>query len=321
MDWFFFNLLCLLGLSALFSGSETGIYSINRVKLRYRLEQNDFRARILHRLVSPVGPTIICILLGNNIAAQLLATITEHKFQGLGIWGILVTTLLLTPIILVFSEFLPKYYFRIKANDLTYRVVLVLSFFRFLFFIPILVANALTTMFQILLRTNRTPVWEPHTSEGNLRSFLKAKTTGHDLTPIQQQLVNRILALDRTLVTYDGVSKPIQELSTLDDESTVAAAKNAIGPTYYTRYLVTDHEDGKPIGYVSAATLVCAEGTEKIEDILQPLPKIKSNTTVQIALQQLHAKGADLALIHDDNDSNYRILFRSDCVRVLANMK
>ena len=73
MDWFWFNMLCLLILSALCSGSETGIYSINRVKLRYRLDQNEFRARILHWLVTPIGPTIICILLGNNIAAQLLA--------------------------------------------------------------------------------------------------------------------------------------------------------------------------------------------------------------------------------------------------------
>ena len=322
MDWFYINVLLLLVLSALFSGSETGIYSINRVKLRYRLEQgNDLRARILHRLITPIGPTIICILLGNNIAAQLLATVTEQQFHELGFWSVIITTFALTPIVLIFAEFLPKYIFRTKANDITYKVVFALAFFRYLLIIPIIMANMITKMLQVVLRTGREAVWEPHTSEGNLRSFLKAESSGHDLTPVQQNLVNRIMALDRTLVTYEGVSKPLSVIATLDSEATASATRNSLGPTYYTRYLVTDHNNGKPIGYVSAATLVCAEDHEKLGDILQPMPQINANTTVQIALQQLHANGADMALIPESDGKNYRVLFRSDCVRVLANMK
>ncbi len=321
MDWFWFNMLCLLILSAIFSGSETGMYSINRVKLRYRLDQGEFRARLLNWLATPMSPTIICILLGNNVAAQLLATITEHQFNNLGPYSVLVTTFILTPIVLIFAEFLPKYFFRIRANDIVYKTVLVLAFFRILLSPFIFLANIITTAFQILLHAKREPVWEPHTSEGNLRNFLKAKTTGHDLTEVQQQLVNRIMALDRTMVTYEGVSKPLAGLASLDGQATVAAAKNSLGPTFYTRYIVTEHNSGKPIGYVSAATLVCADDTEKIRDIIQPMPNIPANITVQNALQQLHAAGADMALIADSNEKNLRILFRGDCVRVLANMK
>lgn len=321
MDWFYINVVFLIVLSALFSGSETGIYSINRVKLRYRLEQGEYRARILNWLISPIGPSIICILLGNNIAAQLLATITEQRFHDLGIWSIIITTFVLTPIVLVFAEFLPKYIFRTKANDVTYKIVYALAFFRFILFVPIIMASMITKMLQVVLRTGREPVWEPHTSEGNLRSFLKADSSGHDLTPVQQQLVNRIMALDRMPVTYEGVSKPLSVVATLDGDATVAVTRNGLGPTYYTRYLVTDHDSGKPIGYVSAATLVCAEDQEKLTDLIHPLPHLRADTTVQIALQQLHANGADMALIPIDNGKNFRVLFRTDCVRVLAKMK
>lgn len=321
MDWFYINVLLLLGLSALFSGSETGVYSINRVKLRYRLEQGDYRARLLNWMITPVGPTIICILIGNNIAAQLLATITEHYFSDAGIYSVLITTCVLTPIVLVFSEFLPKYIFRLKANELIYQTVLALAFFRVLFIIPIFFANLVTKMFQTLIGARHKPVWEPHTSEGNLRSFLKAKTTGHDLTDVQQQLVNRILALDRTVVTNERVSKPLGELACLDSEATVTAVKNTLGPTYYTRYVVTDHNNGEPIGYVSAATLACADDTDIIGEIIQPMPTIKPETTVQLALQRMHASGADMGIIHEPGNNDHRILFRTDCVRVLANMK
>ena len=59
------QVLALLWISAVFSGSETGIYSLSRVKLRYRLTQGDQRAMAMQRLTEPVGPTIITILIGN----------------------------------------------------------------------------------------------------------------------------------------------------------------------------------------------------------------------------------------------------------------
>ena len=46
-------IVCLLIASAFFSGSETGLYSLSRVKLRYRADQGDRRARCLSALTNP----------------------------------------------------------------------------------------------------------------------------------------------------------------------------------------------------------------------------------------------------------------------------
>ena len=94
----------------------------------------------------------------------------------------------------------------------------------------------------------------------------------------------------------------------------------SIGPTYYTRYLVIDPKNKEAIGYVSASTLVCADDHDLVGDLIQVLPKINASTAVHIALQQLNGSGSDMGLITDAHGKATRIVFRGDCVRILANL-
>ena len=95
-------ILLLLFLSAIFSGSETGLYSLNRVKLRYREKQGERRAVMMTALIKNSAPCIITILIGNNLAAQALATLSEQSLNeilGLGpSASVAATVLILTPI-------------------------------------------------------------------------------------------------------------------------------------------------------------------------------------------------------------------------------
>ncbi|NRA38534.1 MAG: DUF21 domain-containing protein, partial [Planctomycetes bacterium] len=259
-------------------------------------------------------------LIGNNIAAQLLATITENYFHSFGAWSVVITTAVLTPIVLIFAEFLPKYFFRTRANTLSYGAAYILIFFRVLLIIPIYLASMLTKILQLITRTGGEALWEPHTSKNNLRSFLKAETSGHDMTDVQKQLVDRVMALDRINVTYDKVSKPISSLASINNTLKVAEAITAIGPIYYTRYLVIDAINKQALGYVSASTLLCANDQEIVGDLIQNMPKIHADTAVHLALQQLNGSGSDMGLITDAHGKTTRILFRGDCVKILANM-
>lgn len=328
MDYFYISCFFLIILSAFFSGCETSMYSVSRVKLRYRLDsmttksvkKNDRRARALNWAINPIAPSIICILIGNNIAAQLLATITEDYFHTFGAWSVVLTTAVLTPIVLIFAEFLPKHFSRIYSNRLSYDAIYILIFFRIVLLPAILIANLIAKTLQAITRTGGDALWEPHTSQNNLRSFLKAETSGHNMTHIQKQLIDRVMALDRINVTYDKVSKPISTLATIGLHLDARAAIAHIGPTYYTRYLIIDSRNQKPVGYISAATLVCAEDHQSIADLLQLLPEISEDTAVHTALQQLNATGSDMGLIFNSKNIPTRILFRGDCVKVLANM-
>ncbi len=108
------GLLCvILGLmillSALFSGSETSMMALNRYRLRNLVEKGHRGAKRASKLLDRPDRLIGLILLGNNfvnILATSIATIIAVHFLGSA--GVMVSTVLLTVVILVFAEVLPK---------------------------------------------------------------------------------------------------------------------------------------------------------------------------------------------------------------------
>ena len=102
-------LFVLLLLSAFFSGSETALMSLNRYQLRHKAREGHRGARLAERLLKRPDRVIGLILLGNNLAnfstASLVAVIA---FKIGGQPAVALGTLLLTIVVLVFSEAAPK---------------------------------------------------------------------------------------------------------------------------------------------------------------------------------------------------------------------
>src|SRR4051794_33057199 len=101
-------LVCLL-LSAFFAGSETALTASSRASMA-RLEKNgNHEAKIVNRLLASRERLIGALLLGNNavnIAAFSLAT--GILLVWFGPAGIVYATIVMTAVIVIFSEVLPK---------------------------------------------------------------------------------------------------------------------------------------------------------------------------------------------------------------------
>ncbi len=102
-------LIALLLLSAFFSGSETALVSLNRYQLRHKARQGHRGARLADLLLQRPDRLIGLILLGNNLvnfsAASLVAIIALE--MG-GEPAVALGTLILTLVVLIFSEAAPK---------------------------------------------------------------------------------------------------------------------------------------------------------------------------------------------------------------------
>lgn len=318
------SIALLLFLSAVFSGSEIGYYSLSRVKLRYRLRQGERRARWMEAMLQAPGPTIITILIGNNLAAQAMVVVSEQTLADMQFsptLSVALTVLVLTPLVLIVGEFLPKHLFRRNTDRWMYEIVYFLTALRWLLIIPVTIIQLATALFRSLIPGGReAEIWEPHTSRPNLRTFLKAEGQGHNLSRVQQQVLDRVLALERVNLRYEGVTKPLSTIATIDDAATVAAVRTNLGPKFYQRYLVRSHEDGRPIGYVTAVDLVTAEDTQPISSLVVPLPEIAADTPMHEALQRMHDAGVDLALVPDAGPDEAGVTFRGDCLRTLVTL-
>jgi len=109
-DWFALAtvLICLL-LSAIFAGSETALMASSRATMLRLEKQGDTRARIVNRLLNARERLISALLFGNNavniIASSLATGILVAWF---GARGVVYASLIMTLVVVVFAEVLPK---------------------------------------------------------------------------------------------------------------------------------------------------------------------------------------------------------------------
>ena len=103
-------ILCVMVLvSAWFAGSETGMMTLNRYKLRHQVKNGSRAARRVEKLLRRPDRLLSLVLIGNNlvnILASALATIVGMRLHGDE--GVAVATGILTFVVLVFAEVLPK---------------------------------------------------------------------------------------------------------------------------------------------------------------------------------------------------------------------
>jgi putative hemolysin len=148
--------VCLLGfliLSAFFSGSETALFSLNKLQLKkMQKEESGWRVNSIIKLLNDPQKTLITILTGNmfvNIAASSLATYLAIKLfgnVGIGIAGGIMIFM-----ILVFGEIVPKSLAISNAETIAKKIarpVEIISSFLFplIFFFKIII-NALYYFF------------------------------------------------------------------------------------------------------------------------------------------------------------------------------
>lgn len=104
-------ILVLLMLSGFFSGSETALTAASRAKLRSRADKGDAGAEVALKVTEDSERLIGAILLGNNVVNILSASLaTALLTRLLGSSGVAIATLVMTVLVLIFSEVMPKTY-------------------------------------------------------------------------------------------------------------------------------------------------------------------------------------------------------------------
>ncbi|PTX48773.1 HlyC/CorC family transporter [Allosediminivita pacifica] len=104
-------ILCLIMLSAFFSGSETALTAASRGKLRAAIDRGSKGAERALKLTEDSERLIGSVLLGNNLVNILATSLATALFTNLfGESGVALATIVMTLLVLIFAEVLPKTY-------------------------------------------------------------------------------------------------------------------------------------------------------------------------------------------------------------------
>jgi magnesium and cobalt exporter, CNNM family len=213
IGWLVGLLVALLFLSAFFSGTETALMSLNRYRLRHLAKSGHRAARITEALLKRPDRLISLILLGNNavnLTAAALVTLISIRVGGES--AIFAGTLILTFVVLIFSEVAPKTIAALHPVRIALPAALI--------YYPLLKAaypfvwliNVIANTFLRLLGVSPDEIASHSLSAEELRTVVAE--AGAMVPRRHQRMLLRILDLDA--VTVDDVMVPRQDLVDLD---------------------------------------------------------------------------------------------------------
>lgn len=247
-------IVIFLLLSAFFSGSEIAFISANKLSVEVEKDKGSRKGKILARFYDDPKEFLGTMLVGNNIALVVFTTLMTDLLQpqlepmlGAGYSFLFVSTILITVVVLLFGEFLPKVMFRLFANEVMSSMVYPLAFFRWLLSIPAWIMTKLSNIIlKYVLRTS-IDATEDAITRLDLQDFVEG-TVSPEHDEIETDMFKNALHLKN--VRIEECMVPRTEIAFVDVSSSVKELAEAFAQTGHSRLLITDGDVDNVLGYV-----------------------------------------------------------------------
>jgi len=306
-------ILALLVLSAFFSGSETALTAASRGKLRAHADKGDKGADQALRITEDTERLIGSVLLGNNLVNILAASLATALFTRIfGDSGVALATLVMTLLVLIFAEVLPKTYAITNAEAAAARTAPLIR--------PIIAAfapvvGAVRLLVRLILRCAGVRI-DPHGRVLAVREEIAgALSLGHSEGVVEKEDRDRILgALDLGERTVEEIMLHRSQIEMIDAADTPEAIVQQCLQSSHTRLPVFRNDPDNIIGVIHAKDLLRAiyglfttEGISgktlekfSISDVLMKPYFVPETTTLDDQMRQFLRLRTHFGLVVDE---------------------
>lgn len=254
-------LVFLVVISAFFSGSEIGMMSLNRYRLRHLVRQKHKKAQRVEKLIEQPDKLLGVILIGNtiaNIIASALATVIGQRLYG--DTGMALATVLLTLIILVFAEMTPKTLAALYPERIAFTASFLLKGL-LLIFSPIVrflshISNGLLKLGGVRIDVEK----EDGLSGEELRTLVHE--AGTLVSSKHKSMLLSILDLDK--VTVDDIMVPRNDIVGIDLSDDWDDILNHLETAQHTKLVLFDGNLEHAIGTIHMRSIVNLLAEDKL---------------------------------------------------------
>jgi len=303
-----------LAAGALFAGVETGLYCLNRIRLRYRAEHGDRRAVRVQHLLRDTSKTIVAILIGNNLAHFVMTAVFTSFLEEKGLTKPeFAATIILAPILFVFSETLPKNIFQQKADTLVYPLEPIITALRCVFYPAVAVLNGLTALVRLAFARAHHHTDTLFTRQGLRFFFQESHGT---LTPYLGQITENIMSLHRTTVADSMI--PMAQVVAVSIDETGERLKDLIRRSGYSRLPVYEGSPGNIVGILNCYDYLYEDHAHGIRHLVRPALFINRTTPIHTALRRMQSTRDLMAIVTDDRNRPIGIVSIKDLLEEIV---
>ncbi len=248
-------ILALLVMSAFFSGSQTALSASSRSKLKGQADKGSFGARSAMIVTEDREKMIGALLLGNNmvniLSASLATALLTRVFGGA---GIAIATFVMTALILIFGEVLPKTVAIGFPESVATRVAPVVRLFIWLFSPVVALVRVLV---RAILRLGGLKA-DPGGQMLALREEIAgAIAQGHSEGAVEKEDRDRLLgALDLSDRTVDEIMRHRRQIEMINADQSPDQIITQVLASPHTRLPVYRGTDEDILGVVHAKDLL-----------------------------------------------------------------
>jgi putative hemolysin len=315
-----FLLISLIILSAFFSSSETAISSVNKIRLKKFANEGRRGSKRALQLVKNgnFDKTLSTILVGNNIvniaAASISATLATELFGGNT--GVIVSTVIMTILILIFGEILPKSLakehaetYSLAVSNILYILIKLLSPINSVFLkIKTLVSKAIS-------KNNKLPT----ITEDEIKVILGIGEKEGVIDKVERELIHRSLKLDETSVRE--ILTPRMDMVAIDCKLSIEEIKTVFFKERYSRVPVYENSIDNIIGFLNEkeflTRLLKGKDVNIIEMLREPLFVVES-MKVSTLLPRLQKEQVPMAIVVNEFGETVGIVTLEDILEEIV---
>ena len=245
----------LIILSGFFSMSETAFNSCNKIRMRVKANDGNKAAKIVCKLNDDSSKTLITILVGNNIVnyfVSILAAVVFGYFLSTSSdISDLVATLVVTAVVYVFGETLPKSFARAKADSVALFSAYIIYIFMIILWPITIIFRGLNKLVEIIFKMKDEPIMteddftnviEEIEEQGIIEeneSDIIQNALDFDDTQVKEVLTPRekIFALDINNINHDNLRDILNSVSYSRIPIYKGSIDNIIGILHVRKYL------------------------------------------------------------------------------------
>ncbi len=298
-------LAVLLILSGFFSIAETAMMAANRYRLKHRAQRGNKGAKLALALLAQTDRLLGVILFGNNLinaGAATLAGVITARLLGKGELALAASTVIVTFLILIFSEITPKVIGATHADRIAPVAAYVLTpllrgLTPVVWFVNLFVQGLLT-----VLRIRPAPDGGTQLTPEELRSLV-LEGSAYFRGKHRTMLAN---LMDLEAITVDDVMTPRNRIHGLDLEERPALLRQQLATSYHSRVPVFEETLDNIVGVLPLKAVVNMQLSageiiaERLRPLLRPPYFIPAGTPLLTQLTQFQNDRQRLGLVVDE---------------------
>ncbi|MDD5355364.1 MAG: hemolysin family protein [Candidatus Omnitrophica bacterium] len=306
-------LIMLLSLSALFSGSETALVSLDSIKLKRIQKQNKDTKYLQNLLVDP-SRFLTTILIGNTLVNIALSSIvTSILIKVLGDKGLAVAIGFTTAMLLIFGEIAPKIFATKKPETFSYDISRSLDIFARIISPLRRVFDAISKIFikAMGVRLDK----EPTLTHEELTAVIEVSQRHGAMKQNEKEMIRSVLELTHT--SAQEIMTPRPDIKMLSADSTQEEALKFLQRIKHSKIPIYKDNRDNITGILYAKDLFFSPSTD-FKTLIKPAYFVPETKKIDDLLKDFQSQNSKIAIVVDEYGNTYGLVTFEDILEEIV---